>query len=173
MYEFIPQRKEKTAKVVCFVMYLLSIVLFAMSNLEFISYSGIIQSLSFVILTAAILMTGKYLLKTYIYTLYDGEFIIEESTRGRKVTVCRLELSKLIKCEEWTADFKPPRRAKIYFYCVDMSPKDSYLLTFNDSPFDVGNEKLYIRISPDSRMISAFEAAIKTNAEERGEAYED
>ena len=69
--------------------------------------------------------------------------------------MCRLSLSKLLAAGEWSDESKPPRGRKIYNYCVDVRPKDSWLLEFED-----GEDRIYIRLSPDEGLKEYFRKAV-------------
>lgn len=167
MYEYIPNPPKKKAKTVGMTLFILSLVIFFVSGIKGIAYPAILQTAAIVLMTAAILLVGKYLTRAYRYrverTSGEYELIVDEISKTSSVTVCRLELQKLCKVEAWTKGYKPPKRAKIYDYCVDVAPTDSYLLTFLDAAFSMNGEKIYVRISPDERLIEILEGFLKQN----------
>ena len=167
MYEYIPNPPKKKAKTVGMTLFILSLVIFFVSGIEGIGYPGILQTAAIALMTAAILLVGKYLTRAYRYrvdkTNGEYEFIIDEISKTSSVTVCRLELSKLRRADAWTKDYKPPKKARIYNYCVDVAPTDSYLLTFLDGAFSMNGERIYVRISPDERLTEILETFLKQN----------
>lgn len=168
MYEYIPNPPKKKAKVVGTTLFAISLVIFFVSGIAGMAYPALLQTLAVVMMTAAILIVGKYLTRAYRYRVNktggEYEFIVDEISKTSMVTVCRLDLAKLCRVEEWTKGFKPPKGAKIYDYCVDMAPSDSYLLTFLDGAFSMNGEKIYVRLCPDERLteiLTSFEAQNK------------
>ena len=158
MYEYIPNPKKKKAKVLGTVLFFLSLVLFAMSGFKAFAYTGVLQTVSIAMMSAAILIMGRYLLKSYLYRIEEnGDFVVEEISRTMCYAVCRLELSKLTDLRPWSKEAKP-KKVKLYNYCVDLAPADSYRLTFLD-----GEETIYIRFSPDEKMLSLLQAALAEN----------
>lgn len=167
MYEYIPNPPKKKAKTVGMTLFILSLVIFFVSGIEGVAYPAILQTVAVVIMTAAILLVGKYLTRAYRYrvekTNGEYELIVDEISKTSMVTVCRLELQKLCKVEAWKKGYKPPKGVKIYDYCVDIAPTDSYLLTFLDGAFSMNGEKIYVRLSPDERLTEILETFLKQN----------
>lgn len=167
MYEYIPNPPKKKAKTVGMILFILSLVIFFVSGIAGIAYPAILQMVAVVTMTAAILIVGKYLTRAYRYRVdkENGEYelIVDEVSKTSMVTVCRLELQKLCKVEAWTKGYKPPKGAKIYDYCVDIVPRDSYLLTFLDDAFSMDGERIYVRICPDERLTEILETFWKQN----------
>lgn len=167
MYEYIPNPPKKKAKTVGMTLFFLSLAVFLVSGIAGVAYPAILQMIAVVMMTAAILLVGKYLTRAYRYrvekTNGEYEFIVDEISKASMVTVCRLELLKLSAVEAWTKGYKPPKGAKIYNYCVDIAPRDSYLLTFLDGAFSMNGEKIYVRICPDEKLTEILEGFLAEN----------
>ena len=167
MYEYIPTPPKKKAKTVGMTLFILSLIIFFVSGIEGMAYPAILQMVAIITMTVAILLVGKYLTRAYRYrvekTNGEYEFIVDEISKTSMVTVCRLELSKLSAVEAWTKGYKPPKGARIYNYCVDIAPADSYLLTFLDGAFSMNGENIYVRVCPDERLIEILENFLKQN----------
>ena len=167
MYEYIPNPPKKKAKTVGMTLFVLSLVIFFVSGIAGMAYPAILQTVAVVMMTAAILIVGKFLTRAYRYRVEktggEYEFIVDEISKTSMVTVCRLELAKLCKIEPWTKGYKPPKDARIYNYCVDIAPADSYLLTFLDGAFSVNGENIYVRISPDEKLTEILEGFLTQN----------
>ncbi len=170
MYEYIPNPKTKKAKVLGTVLFFLSLAVFFLSGFKGLAYPAVLQLCAIVMMTAAILIIGKYLTHSFLYRVEetDGvwEFAVDELTRSSRVTVCRLELAKLVRVEAVTKGFRFPKRAKVYNYCVDIAPTDSYLLTFSDGAFSFDDKEILVRLSPDARLLEIFSSFIKETGHE-------
>lgn len=170
MYEYIPNPKTKKAKVLGTVLFFLSLAVFFVSGFRGLAYPFVLQFCAVVLMTAAILIIGKYLTHSFLYRVeeVDGvwELAVDELTRASRVTVCRLELTKLLRVEPITKDFRLPKGAKVYNYCVDLCPTDSYLLTFSDGAFAFDNRELLVRLSPDTRLLEIFSSFLKETEHE-------
>ncbi len=168
MYEYIPEGKRAGMKGLCMALFAAAIVLFMTSGLEFMPYPSLMQSVSVIMIAVAIMLMGRYLLRHYLYRIADDgegpDFMVDELSRRGRYTVCRLGLSHLIMAEPWSENNKPRGSAKVYNYCVEMRPKDSWLLVFED-----GEDRIYIRLSPDEKLISYFRDAVALRKD--GEQY--
>lgn len=159
-YEYMPKANNGKMKGICTGLFAGAVVLFGASGLKDVfPMPWLMQFVSICMLTVAIMLMGRYLLRYYLYRVEqtrDGvDFTVDEITRRGRVTVCRLSLGALISISRWDEEHKPPKGKKIYNYCVDARPAESWLLTFAD-----GDDMLYIRFSPDDKMRVMFENAV-------------
>lgn len=161
MYEYIPEGKRSGMKRLCFGLFAGAILLFFASGFEGIFFPALMQTVSVLVITLTIMLMGRYLLRHYLYRVADdGEGVdlrVDELSRRGRVTVCRLSLSQLVSAREWSDEIRPPRGVKIYNYCVDIKPTDSWLLEFED-----GGQSIYIRLSPDEKLKGYFLNAVAT-----------
>lgn len=168
-YEYMPKANNKGLKAICTGLFFGAVVLFGASGMmgDVIKMPWLMQFISICMLTVSILLMGRYLLRYYLYRVeeVDGgvDFTVDEITRRGRVTVCRLGLSDLVSIKEWNDENKPPRGKKIYNYCVDARPAASWVAEFAD-----GEDRIYIRFSPDGKMLTILENA-QTGREEDGE----
>ena len=159
MHEYIPEGKRNGMKRLCFGLFAGAILLFFASGFEGIAYPAVMQSVSVLIIALTIMLMGRYLLRHYLYRVADdGEGLdlrVDELSRRGRVTVCRLSLSQLLSAKEWSDSTKPPRGVKIYNYCVEIRPQNSWILEFED-----GEDRIYIRLSPDETLKNLFLNAV-------------
>ena len=159
MYEYIPEGKRKGMKGLCMGLFVGAVVLFFASGIEGMLYPSVMQMAAVIILAVAIMLMGRYLLRHYLYRIADDgeglDFLVDELSRRGRYTVCRLGLSKLLSAEPWSDETKPKGSKKIYNYCVEMKPRDSWILEFED-----GEDRIYVRLSPDEKLIAYFREAV-------------
>ena len=165
MYEYIPEGKRSGMKRVCFWLFACAILLFFASGFEGVLYPAIMQTVSVLIVAVTIMLMGRYLLRHYLYRIADDgegpDFRVDELSRRGRVTVCRLALSQLVSAKEWSDETKPPRGVKIYNYCVEIKPRESWILEFED-----GDDRIFIRLSPDDKLKQYFAEAVKARGGE-------
>ena len=164
-YEYMPPPKNQWIKTLCMGLFFGALVLFGASGLrDIMPTPWLFQFLAICMLTVSIMLMGRYLLRYYLYRVEetDGgvDFTVTEITRRGGTTVCRLGLHQLRAVKVWNAESKPPRGKKIYNYCVDARPVDSRLLEFADR-----DEIIYIRFSPDEKMLEILENALRSSEE--------
>lgn len=165
MYEYIPEGSRSGMKRLCLWLFVAAILLFFASGFEGMLYPSVMQMVSVAIITVTIMLMGRYLLRHYLYRVADDgegmDFRVDELSRRGRVTVCRLALAQLVSAKEWNDETKPPRGVKIYNYCVDIKPRDSWLLEFED-----GDDRIFIRLSPDDKLKQCFTEAVKARGGE-------
>lgn len=157
-YEYMPKPDNKRVKGICTALFVGSVVLFFASGFEAMQLPWLMQFIAICMLTVSISLMGRYLLRYYLYRIErNGErydFTVDEITKRGRVTVCRLGLSQLYDVKPWNGDTKPKGSAKVYNYCAEARPKESWLLIFEDGGVDV-----YIRIAPDETMKNLLQNA--------------
>ena len=93
MYSYTPQRKNKKAVTLTILSFISAFIVFYISTIVK-SYSLVFQAVSFILLTIGIMITTKYLLKQYTYSVetYAGGFdFIVNATQGKRIeTVCKV-----------------------------------------------------------------------------------
>lgn len=160
-YEYMPTPKNQWIKTLCVGMFLVSLVLFMVSGVQdLLPMPWLFQFVAVGMMTASVMLMGRYLLRYYMYRVEEinggVDFTVTEITRRGGTTVCRLGLGQLRAVKVWNDENKPPRGKKIYNYCVDARPAESHLLEFVD-----GGELIYIRLSPDARMLEILAGAAR------------
>ena len=163
MYEYIPEGSRSGMKRLCLWLFVAAILLFFASGFEGMLYPSVMQMVSVAIITVTIMLMGRYLLRHYLYRVADDgegmDFRVDELSRRGRVTVCRLALAQLVSAKEWNDETKPPRGTKLYNYCGEIKPCDSWILEFED-----GEDRIYIRLSPDDTLKQYFLEAVAARA---------
>ncbi len=164
MYEYIPTGKRQGMKLLCLGLFLAAIVLFGASGIKSLQFTGVMQTLSVLLLAITIMLMGRYLLRHYMYRIADDgegmDLTIDELSRSGRYTVCRLALKDLAAAEPATKENKPHGSVKVYNYCVDMRPNNAWLLTFRDK-----DQYIYLRLSPDETMAKMLSEAVAAFAQ--------
>ncbi len=158
MKQYIPIPQNNVAKKTATAMFVGALIIFAISGWRALPYRSALQMLSFALMTAAIMVSVRYLFRSYCYRVEacdDGyEFVVLELSKNLSHTVCRLSMSALLSIEPWTKDLekekKKEKRLKIYNYCVDIAPSDALLLTFADSTYSASDTPICLKIQSDA-----------------------
>lgn len=165
MYEWIPQKNNKKAQKTTLLLFGGAAVLMAFPMLfSDLPYRWILQLISLGLLTAAIFMMTRYIMRIYIYRILNLEngnldlTVTEAKSGGRgQITVCRIALTGIRKCV--CADDSPDsegnrllankkkERKKIFDYCADLHPVQSIVLVAEE-----GGEELILRLSYDPTL---------------------
>ena len=151
MYQYMPKGDRGKLKGICMAMFAGGVVLFFASGIKGILYPAIMQTAAVLIITATIMIMGRYLLRHYLYRIADDgeglDFLVDEISRNGRYTICRLSISQLVSARPYGDDVKPQKGTKVYNYCVEIKPRDSWLLEFLD-----GEDRIFVRISPDDKL---------------------
>ncbi len=115
-------------------------------------------------LTAALLITTRYLVRRYVYRFAETEdggfdFVVLERSGKRTLCVCRVSTDsfRAIAREERGKRVRPT-----YDWSTDLGGR-AYLLTMTDGEgrfFDDG-EEIVIRFSPDQAMVAMIEYSLR------------
>ena len=165
MFEYIPQRTNKTAEKVILILIVGAAALFGMTvAFPTISYRWVFQLLAIGMLTLILFLVTRYVTRSYLYRVCEREDgareleILERQGNGkRQLTVCRVSLTGAVsltlldlcdggKSEALLATHKREKK-RIFDYCVDLQPEKSCLLQCNE-----GGEELWIRLNYDPRL---------------------
>lgn len=167
-YEHIPVPKRSKIKWVSALFLIGGIIVTLVGGINLIPYRSIVQIGGIVLLAVSIMIMAKYATKGYRYRIEDigegDEFFVDELTRTSNVTVCRLELSKLISVKAWKDCDKELRGKKRYSYCPDILGEGTYLLEFEGSGYDNTDKIIRIRLTPDERLVSIFTEWVAKNS---------
>ena len=164
MYEYTPIYTRKKELLTVSALLAVAAVLMVASKLPWTSLPALWQLASFVLFTGAILVTVRFLMKSYTYCVsFDGEsasqapeFTIVERSGKRVQTVCRILLSDILEAERVTkengASLKAKRRGKnTWQYYAELSAPDLCQLTVQD-----GDEWYFLLLQADDRLLSFF-----------------
>ncbi len=135
MYRYIPKGGSVRAKRLACFLFCLSLVIFALSAIPTLPYRFVAQGLSFVLITAAIMIAVRYLFRSYCYMIEQNDagvdFDVYELSRSGSVLVCRLGMASLESVTP-LAEFSRQKKQKIYNYCTDLKPQNAYILEFDN-----------------------------------------
>lgn len=110
------------------------------------------------LLTGALLVTVRYLVKRYVYRITetddgDFDFVVLEISGKRTVCVCRVS----VDCFRAFAPVEKNKRVETtYNWCVEPHAA-GYLLTLVD-----GEEQVTVRFSPDAVMAAMIETVLRS-----------
>ncbi len=164
MYEWIPPRNNTKATrltmLLCVGAGLLLATAVSFGNIPF---RWVFQLAGLVLLTVAIFLTTRYVMKSFLYRIVSDDrggydLTVTELTSGgkRKITVCRVGLDGIYKtvflnandpasAERWRAIKK--ERRKIFDYAVDLKPERFIVVYLRES-----GEDLTLRLSYDGTL---------------------
>ena len=134
LYEFEPSLKKIREKIVMSVCLLLSSLAYGVSN--FLPYPALYQLLAVILLTVAVLMIVRYLLRDYVYAIHADEsgevreFVIVEVMGKKQSVVCRVSLADVDNMLPRADFLKSERRRQmeIYRYVSEMFPENAFYL---------------------------------------------
>ncbi len=160
MYQYTPKRTGAKANRLILLFFAGAAALMLITMLvPTVPFRWVFQLISLCLLTAAIFLVTRYITKLFFYQIEDGDLtVMETDTRGKKrITVCRVGISSVIRCEHLTesakisaalADLKK-QKIKLFDYTADLLPAESILLVVNE-----GGEDLAIRLSFDETLLT-------------------
>lgn len=166
MYQYQPERKNKIASALLLIFALAAVILLGLSAI-FNAFVGIFQLAAVLCLVVEVALFVKYFRHSYVYRIQSfnksddaPDFLVSEVSGKDNVIVCRLSLESLLSVEKNTQKARK-NLGKFYNYCVDIAPKDSYILRFEEN-----YEKIALIISPDETMLSIFENYAEKNSQQ-------
>ena len=172
MYEWMPQRTNKTAEKMIFLMFGGSAaLLLAATLLPDVPFRWVFQLLALGLLTAAVFLVTRYRTKRFVYRIFEDEnggldlTVTECAVNGKRaVTVCRVGLGNILRVvdldlsdggaslREWKNLCRGGK--KIFDYAIDLKPTRSIVIVVNE-----GGEELRIRLSYDDRLFQILSAS--------------
>jgi hypothetical protein len=126
-----PKPQNNNAKILLVSLFVLSAILLLISaSLD--AYRGLVSAAGLIPLTAALFIYVKFLSSVYYYDIFiDGDgvplFIVRQVTGKKSVTLCRVELSTIIKAEFENRSEKAKRKrdsVPVYSYCPTIFPRE-------------------------------------------------
>ena len=179
MYEWIPKKRNQTARNMIFLLFggaaVLLLVTMAVPGVPF---RWAFQLIALGLLTASLFLVTRYLTKCFVYRIIeDGEggydlTVTETATNGKRaVTVCRVGMRNVLSVvrldlsdggaslAKWKEIKK--KRGRIFDYCADFRPTVSVLVTVRE-----GGEDLMIRLSPEDELTALLERAARSEEEQ-------
>jgi len=162
MYEFAPKLKKNRERIVMSVCLLLSALSYGVS--EFLPYPALYQLFAVILLTVAILVTVRYLLRDYVYCVREDEngeadelTVVE--IMGKKQTVtCRVSLRDVgrILPRSVFVQSKMQRKNTVYRYVSEMFPKDGYFVEILNQ-----DQEFFIELCADDMLIELMQSCKK------------
>lgn len=153
MYQYQPPRSNRIASLLMLAFALLAIILLSMS-VALSSFVGLFQLGAVLCLVPEIALYSKYFKRSYIYRISlvkendAPDLTVSEISGNNSTVVCRLSLDSLISVEKSSKKSRK-RLGKHYNYCVEIAPKNVYILRF----YECG-EHITVILSPDATMLS-------------------
>ncbi len=159
MYEVQPKKTNNLAANLSLVLIFGGILAMYFSSLPSIPFRPVMQTVSLLIIAFAIMLLGRYVFKSFSYSIVDTEgdgldFTVTELKRRSRITLTRVSLSGIseiipLKSDAKEIMAKKKKGRKSFNYCVDLCPKESYLILCEEC-----GEKYAIRISADEKLIT-------------------
>ena len=157
MYEYIPQKTNKTAVYSSGALFLISVILMAFTSTFDFPYKWTLQLLAVICLGICILLLTRHVLKGFIYRVFENDsgtldFSVTESQGKRRITVCVIGLSNIEEAFLLTPENKEELKSKAkgrkqFDYCPDISPAKQGWIFVTEC-----GEKLLLKISPDEKL---------------------
>ena len=151
LYELEPRLKKTREKIIMSVCLLVSSLCYGVSG--FLLYPALYQFFAIVLLSAAVVVIVRYLLRNYVYVIHgneDGEareLVVVEVMSKKQTVVCRISLSDV-------ADLIPRavflqsnagHGQEIYRYVSELFPEHAYFAEILQ-----GDRKFFVEIYADS-----------------------
>lgn len=157
VYEYAPLFEKKKEKILSGALICLAAALYIGAQIPSAPLPWLFQILAVACLSVVILLTSLCLLRRYVYRIEqkdDGEldFIIDEYTGRRKMTVCRISAASVVSVDVWNASLKKSglkKEGQFFHYTGVLFDKTQYLVQARE--MDV---LLCIRICADARLLS-------------------
>lgn len=156
VYEYAPLFEKKKEKLLSGALLCLAAALYIGAQIPSAPLPWLFQMLAVGLLAVVILLTSVYLLRRYVYRIEqrdDGalDFIIDEYTGKRRVTVCRVAVSSVISVDAWNSSVEKSlkREGHFFHYTGVLFDQPQYLAQVRE-----GDALLFIRICADEGLLS-------------------
>ena len=132
-YSLTPKKSNNIAAVLITLLFVGAAALFIFTAVfGDIAYRGILQTISLVLVIAALAVATRYVFKYFTYEIRENgerglDFDVVETQGKRRYTVCRIGLENIEKVEVMTAENKKALKKeflgrKKFYYLPDMLP---------------------------------------------------
>lgn len=162
MYEYTPKYTRKKEGLTLAMLLSVALLLLAVSRLPQAPLPSLWQLAAVILLTAAVLVAVRFLLRSYTVRLAPREDVrspipdltVVERMGRRTQTVCRVSLADVVSAEPITPESKAALRAKrrgkrVWLYYAEMNPPNLCQLTVMD-----GEECVFILLQADEKLLS-------------------
>ena len=155
-YTCIPKPRTRRAYLYVLGCVLAAVAVWIATAMWSLPYPLVWHSAALFLLTGALLLTVRYLVRRYVYRLTETEdgdfdFVVLEISGKRTVCVCRVSVDSF---RAFARAEKIHRVKTTYNWCIEPHAT-AYLLTLVD-----GEEQVVVRFSPDDVMASMIETAL-------------
>ena len=161
MHEFAPKPKKTKEKIIMSVSLLLGAVSYGVGTL--LPYPALYQLFTVLCLTAAVLITVRYLLRDYIYRVMlkeDGalDLTVTEIMGKKRTVVCRISAEDIkaitpLAVVSRKELYKKCKGKPLYRYVSELQPQEVYLLEIFDE-----RTPYYLEISADKTLIALLKS---------------
>lgn len=153
MYEFAPKLKKIREKIVMSVCLLISSLAYGVSG--FLPYPALYQLFAVILLTVAVLVIVRYLLRDYVYCIREDEngeaceLSIVELMGKKQTVVCRVSLEEVENILPRSVFVQSGMRRgnEIYRYVSEMFPENAFFVEILN-----GEKKFYVEICADRTL---------------------
>ncbi len=157
MYEYAPKPRKLREKIRMSVCLFFGVLLYGFGQI--LPYPMLCQFASVALLTAAVLITVRFLLRDYVYRVSIGEdgstadLTVAEIMGKRNTVVCRVSVSEIRGITPISALSSKEIKNKcgkspLYRYVSQWKPADAYLLEIFDE-----EKNYFLEISADQRLL--------------------
>ena len=163
MYSYSPKTNKQREKIVCAALFAAGIAIFLPTLHPQTPLPALFQLVSLLLLTAAISVLIRYLMRNYTYAVQEcdrggdiPDFVITEQYGKRLTVVCRVSVTEVEAAmpvtEENRLQIKEMTKGKrVFSYISEINPRDLYLITVR-----MENETVYLKIVADKTLISVL-----------------
>ncbi|MBR7099094.1 MAG: hypothetical protein IKC59_06735 [Clostridia bacterium] len=156
MYEYSPSPKKATEKLLMGLCLLIGAVLYGFGQI--LPYPAIYQLLATACFAAVVIVTVRFLLRDYTYSVIEGEdgavdLTVTEIMGRKRAVVCRVAIAEIGRIEPLKKHSKADPKRAVYRYVSEFKPKDAYLLEILDE-----YEPYNLVICADETLIALLES---------------
>lgn len=135
MYEYTPNSQKSTEKLLMGLCLILGAVSYGFGQI--LPYPALYQLFATACFAAVVIVTVRYLLRDYTYSVIEGEdgthdLTVTEIMGKKRAVVCRVALADIGGVEPITQKNKTATKRAVYRYVSEIKPRDAYLLEILD-----------------------------------------
>ncbi len=139
---YTPKRKNNNGKTVCGVLLVCAFVVWVLSIALEVQYAVVWQVLSIGLICAALSISSRYIICSFVYRVEDGELIVTQQQKRSNIDVCRLPLEKIVSVKRG----REKSNGKRYDYTVSLALPESECVTI---VFDDGGDSIVLWLEAD------------------------
>ncbi len=170
MYTFTPKRNVKSAAIVSLALFVVSLVLFYLSQSSAFAAPALIQLIATVCAAVSIFILSKFIIMKYVYTISENEdgtadLLVTEVSGKKNTTLCRVSLSDAVAFVKLSdgklAEDERAKCEKVHNFCLDLFPKETYALIISD-----GDGRYAIKLQHDDGFAEAIKRYVINNSKD-------